>query len=208
MQKRSKLHFMRWGNWGAGDKMYHRFGKRLLDLLLSILAILILSPLLMVSAIAIRLEDGGPALFRQERVGKYQKPFTLFKFRSMPVNTGDIPSAEAEKVRITRIGSFIRRTNIDELPQLFNIFLGDMSIVGPRPALARQETLCQLRAEKGVFTCKPGLTGLAQVNAYDNMPDAEKASWDGQYCGHVTLWRDVGIILRTFGYLLKPPPAY
>lgn len=188
--------------------MYCRLGKRLLDLVLSALAIFILSPLLIMTAIAIRLEDGGSSLFRQERVGKQQKPFTLFKFRSMPVNTGDIPSAEAKKVKITKIGSFIRRTNIDELPQLFNIFRGDMSIVGPRPALARQETLCQLRAEKGVFACKPGLTGLAQINAYDNMPDAEKADWDEQYCAHVTLWEDVRIILRTFGYLLKPPPAY
>jgi lipopolysaccharide/colanic/teichoic acid biosynthesis glycosyltransferase len=188
--------------------MYRRFGKRLLDLVLSAIAIFILSPLLIMTVIAIRLEDGGAALFRQARVGKQQKPFILLKFRSMPVNTGDIPSAEAKKVKITKTGSFIRRTNIDELPQLFNIFRGDMSIVGPRPALPQQETLCQLRAEKGVFTCKPGLTGLAQVNAYDSMPDAEKASWDGQYCAQVTFLGDIHIILRTFGYLLKPPPAY
>jgi len=189
--------------------MYRRFGKRILDILLSCLALAILSPVLLVVALAIRLEDGGPALFRQQRVGRWGKPFVLFKFRSMPVNTVNVPSAQAASaVKITRVGAFIRRTNIDELPQLINILRGDMSIVGPRPALATQEELCALREKLGVYRCAPGLTGLAQVNSYDGMPDTEKATWDAEYCRNVTFWTDIVIILRTFVYLLKPPPTY
>lgn len=188
--------------------MYRSFGKRLLDLLLSGIALLVLSPIMVLVAAAIWIEDRGPALFRQERVGRNRVPFTVLKFRSMPVNTGDIPSAQAKSARITRVGAVIRRTNLDELPQLINIWRGDMSVVGPRPALARQTELCTLREEAGALTCKPGLTGLAQINSYDGMPDAEKASWDGQYCADVSLFGDLSIIFRTLGYLLKPPPVY
>lgn len=188
--------------------MYRRYGKRLLDIFLSGIASLVLSPVMILVAVAILLEDGQPVLFRQRRVGHKGEPFTVLKFRSMPVNTGDIPSAQANTARITRIGAIIRRTNIDELPQLFNIFRGDMSIVGPRPALASQKELCELRERQGVLQCKPGLTGLAQINSYDGMPDTEKAAWDAQYCNHVTFLNDVRIILRTFLYLLKPPPVY
>ena len=188
--------------------MYSRWGKRLLDVLLSGAALLTLSPLILLAALAIRLEDGGPALFRQKRVGRNREPFTVLKFRSMPVNTGDVPSAEAGAARITRVGGLISRTNIDELPQLINILRGDMSVVGPRPALAQQEELCAMREAKGALRCKPGLTGLAQINSYDGMPDREKATWDAQYCAAVSLIGDVKIILGTFRYLLKPPPVY
>lgn len=188
--------------------MYARFGKRLFDLLAAAVALIVLSPLMLLVGIAIRLEDGGPALFRQKRVGQDGKPFVLFKFRSMPVNTGDIPSAQASNVKVTRVGTFIRRTNIDELPQLINILRGDMSVVGPRPALPSQKTLCDLRRSLGVLRCKPGLTGLAQINSYDGMPETEKASWDAKYCEQITLVGDLAIIFRTFGYLRKPPPVY
>lgn len=188
--------------------MYFRYGKRLLDLFLSGIALLMLSPAMLLVALAILIDDGRPILFRQKRVGRDGQLFTILKFRSMPVNTGDIPSAQARSARVTRVGAFIRRTNIDELPQLFNIFRGDMSIVGPRPALPSQVELCELRERFGVFRCKPGLTGLAQVNSYDGMPETEKAAWDAQYCVQVTFLNDVRIILRTFLYLLKPPPVY
>lgn len=197
-----------WVRLERGDSMYRALGKRLLDILISGAALFVLSPILLVVAAAIRLEDGGPALFRQDRVGRNRDPFTIFKFRSMPVNTGDIPSAQAKTARITRIGAFIRRTNLDELPQLINIWRGDMSVVGPRPALARQVDLCAMRERMGAFACKPGLTGLAQINSYDGMPDEEKASWDGRYCEQVSFLGDLSIIFRTFGYLLKPPPVY
>jgi len=188
--------------------VYHRYGKRLLDIFLSGFALLLLCPVMLLVALAILIEDGKPVLFRQQRVGHRGAPFTVLKFRSMPVNTGDVPSAQAKSIRITRVGAIIRRTNIDELPQFLNIFRGDMSIVGPRPALASQKELCELRERQGVLRCKPGLTGLAQINSYDGMPDKEKATWDAQYCAHVTFFNDVRIILRTFLYLLKPPPVY
>lgn len=188
--------------------MYRRFGKRVLDIALSGIALVILSPLMLLVALAIRLEDGGPALFRQERVGRERKQFTILKFRSMPVNTGDVPSAQARAFRITRIGAFIRRTNIDELPQLINILRGDMSIVGPRPALPQQEELCAMREKNGALRCRPGLTGLAQINSYDGMLDSQKAAWDAQYAANITFLGDIKIILQTFGYLLRPPPVY
>jgi lipopolysaccharide/colanic/teichoic acid biosynthesis glycosyltransferase len=188
--------------------MYRRYGKRWLDLLTSSMALVLLSPIMLLVALAIRIEDGGPALFQQERVGREGRPFTVLKFRSMPVDTGDKPSAEAKTVSITRVGTIIRRTNLDELPQLINIWRGDMSVVGPRPALAAQVDLCRLRKESGALACKPGLTGLAQINAYDGMPDSEKAAWDAQYCRQLSFCSDVRIILGTFIYLLKPPPVY
>jgi O-antigen biosynthesis protein WbqP len=188
--------------------MYQLIGKRIMDLTLSGLAIIGLSPILLIAALAIRREDGGPALFKQERVGRDGRSFTVFKFRSMPVNTGDIPSSQAGSVRITRVGKFIRRANIDELPQLFNIFRGAMSIVGPRPALTSQTEHCAMRSQHGVDRCAPGLTGLAQINSYDGMPEVEKVRWDAQYARSVSFVGDIGVILRTFLYLRKPPPTY
>lgn len=188
--------------------MYRHGGKRILDILLAATALLLLSPAMALVAVAIRLEDGGPVFFRQERVGRGEIPFTLLKFRSMPVSTAHVPSAEAKSARVTRVGTFIRRTNIDELPQLLNILLGEMSVVGPRPALPAQQQLRSFRSRLGAMQCRPGLTGLAQVNSYDGMPDKEKADWDGRYCLSVSFTGDVKIILRTFAYLLKPPPVY
>jgi O-antigen biosynthesis protein WbqP len=126
----------------------------------------------------------------------------------MPVGTGDMPSASAGSARVTKVGKLIRRTNIDELPQLFNVVEGDMSPVGPRPALPTQRQLCEYRAQNGALACKPGLTGLAQINSYDRMPEREKAEWDGRYASSVSVLTDIGIVVRTFSYLLKRPPVY
>lgn len=188
--------------------MYRRFGKRLVDIALAAAALLALLPLLALVAIIIKVEDGGSVIFRQRRIGRGMQPFMLLKFRSMRENVGDVPSERARTLPITRIGKLIRRTNIDELPQLVNILRGDMSVVGPRPALPSQTELIALREANGAFTVRPGLTGLAQVNAYDNMPACHKAEFDGTYAARITLWGDMGIILRTFVYLTKPPPTY
>ncbi len=187
--------------------LYEQFGKRLLDVVVSLCAALLMTPLMALVALGIVLDDGGHPLFFQKRVGRNGASFTLVKFRSMPINTKDVPSAEA-KVRFTRIGGIIRRTNVDELPQLFCILRGDMSLVGPRPALAAQTELLAMRQQNGAILCKPGLTGLAQVNSYDGMPDEEKAWWDGEYANHVSFLTDIKIMLRTLTYLLKPPPVY
>lgn len=188
--------------------MYASFGKRALDLIAAAGALLVLSPLLLLVALLIRVFDPGPAIFRQQRVGKDGTPFTLYKFRSMPVNTGDIPSAGISAVRLAWTGKVIRRTNLDELPQLVNILKGDMSIVGPRPPLQSQSDLIDFRRANGALACRPGLTGWAQVNSFDGMSNAEKARLDGEYAARLSLAFDLRVILRTFAYLAKPPPKY
>ncbi|MCO6146880.1 sugar transferase [Flavobacterium sp. NRK1] len=188
--------------------MYRTFFKRLIDITASLICIIIFAPLFFIVGLIIYLQDRGNPFFRQSRVGLYEKQFVLMKFRSMPVNTANVPSNEVAKIKITPFGKFIRRSNLDELPQLFNIFLGEMSIVGPRPALPSQTELVLMRREKNAYSCRPGLTGLAQVNSYDNMPETEKAKWDGIYAGNLTFLQDVKIVLRTFVYLTKKPPTY
>ena len=188
--------------------MYRTFGKRILDLLLVIPAIIVLSPVYFFTALLIWLEDRGPAIFKQKRVGIGGEEFTVFKFRSMPVNTGDVPSRDASTLRITKVGKVIRRLSIDELPQLFNILFGTMSLVGYRPGLRKQTELFDLREAANVHSMKPGLTGLAQIRGFDGMSDEEKAALDAEYVGKVSLGTDIKIILKTFLYLLKPPPAY
>lgn len=187
---------------------YEKVGKRVFDIAAASMAMVVLSPVLLATTLAVRLEDGGPALFISERVGRNGHLFRFLKFRSMPVNTAQVPSASAGQLRITRTGRIIRRTSIDELPQLINILRGDMSIVGPRPAIPSQIGLKQLRERNGALACRPGLTGLAQVNSFDGMPEDAKAQYDGQYAQRITLWGDLKIILGTFRYLLAPPPAY
>jgi len=187
---------------------YPAWGKRLLDLTLASAALLVLAPLLLLVALAIWLEDRGPVLFRQQRSGRNGQPFTLLKFRSMPVGSANLPSHEAARLGVTRVGALIRRTNIDELPQLLNIVAGDMSLVGPRPALPSQTELLALRRENGSIACRPGLTGQAQINSYDGMPVTHKAEQDGEYARHVNFPHDCAIILRTFRYLARRPPVY
>ena len=188
--------------------VYDKVFKRALDVACASTAIVVLSPLLVLAALAIRLEDRGPAVFRQMRVGRRGAPFTLMKFRSMPVGTPEVPSAQSTQLKVTKVGAFIRRANIDELPQLFNIVRGDMSVVGPRPALPSQHSLVSARKALHVDELRPGLTGLAQVNSYDGMSEREKIEWERQYASKVTFFGDIMIILRTVGYLLSRPPVY
>lgn len=188
--------------------MYRNFFKRAFDVFLSAISLFFLSPLMLLVAILIKLEDGGSILFKQKRVGINGQSFDFLKFRSMPITAANVPKTEAVKIPITRIGKIIRRTNIDELPQLFNILRGEMSIVGPRPAIPAQTELCLMRKENGALNCLPGLTGLAQVNAYDGMPETEKAKFDGEYQTNLSFLNDLKIILRTFAYLTRKPPVY
>ncbi len=188
--------------------MYQKFGKRCLDVIIVFLAVFSLSPLMIVIALLIIIFDPGPIIFKQQRVGKNGKIFEFFKFRSMPINTGHLTSDQIGQVRLTWVGKFIRRSNIDELPQLLNILKGDMSIVGPRPPITSQNDLVQLRKENGALEVRPGLTGLAQLNSFDRMSAAEKAKFDGVYTKEITLTNDVKIILNTVVYLFKPPPVY
>jgi O-antigen biosynthesis protein WbqP len=188
--------------------MYRKFLKRSLDIVLSAIALLLASPVMLIVAAAIYLEDRGNIIFRQKRIGADGSIFEVLKFRSMPENIGDVESAKARELPITKVGRFIRRTNLDELPQLINVLRGDMSLVGPRPPIPTQLGLCRLRESNGSMSCLPGLTGLAQVNGYDGMPDEEKAQWDGKYAETLSFFVDAKIVLRTFGYLKRKPPVY
>lgn len=188
--------------------MYRLFLKRLLDIFCSLLALILLFPLLLTIAMLIKIFDPGPVFFSQSRVGKDEKSFNFYKFRSMPVNTGDIPSDKVGSVKLTLVGKIIRRTNVDELPQLFNIIKGDMSIVGPRPPIPSQKELICARKRNGAIKLKPGLTGLAQVNSFDYMTSRQKADFDGEYYKNLSFFLDVKIVLNTITYLFKPPPVY
>lgn len=192
----------------APPRLYERWGKRIVDVILAIPLAALIAPVALITALVIRLEDRGPAIFRQERVGQDGSSFIIRKFRTMPVNTANIPSADAGGLRVTRVGRILRRTSLDELPQIVSVLRGDMSIVGPRPPIPSQSVLVELRRENGSLRLRPGLTGLAQVHGFDGMTDRAKAAWDAKYLGDVGVATDLWIMLRTFGYLLHKPPRY
>lgn len=188
--------------------MYERSIKRVFDVVFAGLTLIALSPLMLLISLAIRIEDRGPAFFRQKRIGRNGAEFDLLKFRSMPVSASNVPKTDAGALTITRVGKLIRRTNLDELPQLINVLRGEMSLVGPRPAISSQTALIEMRKKAGVERCLPGMTGLAQVNAYDGMPETEKAAHDSRYASSISFANDFKILSKTFGYLLRRPPVY
>jgi len=188
--------------------MYERWGKRGVDVVISVVSLMVLSPLMAIVALAIWLEDRHTPLFRQERAGQGSGRFTIMKFRTMPVNTAHEPSAALRAPVVSRTGRLLRRLNLDELPQLVNILRGDMSIVGPRPALPSQTVLIALRESAGATRAKPGLTGLAQIRSYDDMPDEVKAAHDAEYAKRITFVGDCVIIVKTLAYLTRQPPTY
>ena len=175
--------------------------KRVIDIVISGLAIVVLSPVLLLIAIAIKLDSKGPVLFKQKRVGKNKSHFMIYKFRSMYVDTpSDMPThlLKDPKAMITKVGAFLRKTSLDELPQLFNIFKGEMAIVGPRPALWNQYDLIEERDKYGANNIRPGLTGWAQINGRDELEIDEKAKLDGYYVEHMTPLIDLKCFFGTF----------
>jgi O-antigen biosynthesis protein WbqP len=182
--------------------------KRICDILLSVLLLLVLSPIYAILAIIISLQDGGPAIFKQKRVGRLGKEFLFYKFRSMPVSAPNVESRETQKIQITTFGKFIRRTNLDELPQFYNVLKGDMSFIGPRPPIPTQIDLVNMRRENGALALQPGLTGWAQVNSYDGMTSEQKAIFDGQYAQRFGLGIEILILFKTIVYFTKKPPTY
>lgn len=188
--------------------MYRSLIKRIIDVFFSLLTCIILLPILLAVAIIIWVQDGGPVFFIHQRIGQNGKLFDFYKFRSMPINTPLVESKDTHSLSITPFGKFIRRTNIDELPQLINILKGDMSLIGPRPPIPSQTELVELRRANGSLYVRPGLTGWAQVNAYDYMPLAEKARFDGEYSQRISFLFDAYIVIRTLSYLRKKPPVY
>ena len=175
--------------------------KRVIDIVISGLAIVVLSLVLLLIAIAIKLDSKGPVLFKQKRVGKNKSHFMIYKFRSMYVDTpSDMPThlLKDPTAMITKVGAFLRKTSLDELPQLFNIFKGEMAIVGPRPALWNQYDLIEERDKYGANNIRPGLTGWAQINGRDELEIDEKSKLDGYYVQNMSLGLDIKCFLGTF----------
>lgn len=177
----------------------HGWVKRSADIVLAGLGLIALSPLLLAVAAAIRLDTPGPVLFAQRRSGRGSDEFVIFKFRSMAAGTPDLAThlVDPGRVSVTRVGRVIRRTSVDELPQLWNILIGDMTLVGPRPALYNQYDLIALREEAGVDALKPGLTGWAQINGRDEIPMERKVAYDREYLERLSLFFDARILVRT-----------
>ena len=186
--------------------MYKKFGKRLLDLVLSGCAIVALFPVLLILMIAIKLDSPGPVFFRQKRVGIHKTHFGILKFRTMRIDTPrDCPTHLLENPQqwITRVGGFLRKTSLDELPQIFNIFAGHMSIIGPRPALWNQFDLIEERDKYGANDVMPGLTGWAQINGRDELPIDVKAKLDGEYVQRQSLAFDIKCFVGTVVSVLR-----
>ena len=179
--------------------------KRVFDILLGCLAALILLLPVLLVAVAVRLTSKGPALYWSDRVGRNNMVFKMPKFRSMRVGTPAVAThlLGSPRAYLTSIGSFLRKSSLDELPQLWSILAGDMSFVGPRPALFNQQDLIALRTEHGVHTLVPGLTGWAQVNGRDELPIPEKVKLDVAYLQRQSMWFDVRILWLTFIKVLK-----
>lgn len=186
--------------------MYQKFGKRLLDIVLSALGIVVLLPVFALIAIAIEVDDPGPVFFRQKRVGIHKTHFPIMKFRTMKVDTPkDTPThlLENPDQYITRVGRVLRKTSLDELPQIFQIFTGKMSIIGPRPALWNQFDLIAERDRYGANDVRPGLTGWAQINGRDELPIDVKARLDGEYVKNISFKFDCKCFFGTIVSVLR-----
>ena len=169
-----------------------------MDFAFALLCLPVATVAILLLVIVIRLDSPGAALFRQQRLGKDEREFTLFKLRTMAIHTVDQPSHEADRAKITRAGRVLRRLKLDELPQLYNVLTGSMSLVGPRPCLPSQSELRYARRELGVFKLRPGVTGLAQIEGVDMSTPRELAEKDAEYLVYGSLTGDIGILARTF----------
>lgn len=186
--------------------MYRNGLKRVLDFLLSLMGIIVLSPIFLLLFLAIKIDSQGPIIFKQKRIGKGKKYFYIYKFRTMRTDTPkEMPThlLENPDYFITKVGKFLRKTSLDELPQLWNILKGDMAIIGPRPSLWNQYDLIQERDKYGANDIRPGLTGLAQINGRDELEIPVKAKLDGKYTTHVSLSMDLKCFFGTISAVFK-----
>lgn len=184
---------------------YLRF-KRLCDFILSLFGLIVLSPIFILLMILIKIDSKGPILFKQKRIGKNKKHFYILKFRTMRIDTPkDTPTHLLENPEkwITKMGKFLRKTSLDELPQIINILKGDMSIIGPRPALWNQYDLIEERDKYNVHSLYPGLTGYAQIHGRDELPIPEKAKLDGYYVNNINMWLDIKVFFGTIISIFK-----
>lgn len=188
--------------------MSYKNFKRFCDISLALILLICLFPIFLIIAIIIYADDRGPFIFKQKRIGVDGQEFDFYKFRSMPLNTPIVQSSETNKIKITKFGKFIRRTNLDELPQFYNVLKGDMSFIGPRPPIPSQIDLIGYRKSNGAIKLRPGLTGLAQVNSFDGMTPFQKSEYDGIYAKSISFRTDIKILLKTIVYFTKKPPTY
>lgn len=178
--------------------------KRVLDFLISLFALIILSPLFLVVSVGVLISDGSPVFFRQKRVGKNNELFEIYKFRTMKRGTENVASNDLSDadVKITRFGKILRATSIDELPQLLNILNGSMSLIGPRPLIPEETRIRELREKYNVYSVRPGITGWAQVNGRDNVSAEKKALLDKEYVEKQSLMFDIKIFFMTIHQVL------
>ena len=182
--------------------MYRKYVKRLLDIIMAAAGIIVLSPVMLVTAFLVHVKLGSPVISKQKRPGKNEKIFEMYKFRSMTDERDQDGKLLPDEVRLTEFGKKLRATSLDELPELFNILKGDMSVVGPRPQLVRDMVFMSSKQRKR-HTVLPGLTGLAQVNGRNNITWEEKFRWDLQYIRHISFREDIVIVIKTIGKVLK-----
>lgn len=190
---------------GVKRMMYLKI-KRMVDIVLSLIGLIVLSPIFLILIVAIKLDSKGPVLFKQKRVGIHKTHFNILKFRTMRIDTPkDTPThlLENPEQYITKVGKFLRKSSLDELPQIINIFKGEMSIIGPRPALWNQYDLIAERDKYGVNDIPPGLTGWAQINGRDELPIDVKAKLDGEYVQRMSFWMDVNCFFGTIVSVIK-----
>lgn len=186
--------------------MYVNYIKRILDIALSLIGLIVLLPIFLILIIAILIDDFGPVFFTQKRIGIHKSHFLLYKFRTMKVSTPhDSPThlLKNPEQYITRVGTFLRKYSLDELPQIWNILMGDMSIIGPRPALWNQDDLVAEREKYGANDIKPGLTGWAQINGRDELLITDKARLDGDYVKRLSFFFDCRCFFGTFLSVLR-----
>ena len=179
--------------------------KRFFDFTVSLLLIIILSPLFVLIGLIVLIDDGGPIVFKQYRVKKDNKLFYIYKFRTMKNDTRNTATSDLTEAefQITKSGRFLRKTSLDELPQLFNVLIGDMSFVGPRPLIPEEKEIRNLRRDYGVFSVRPGITGWAQVNGRDMLTAEEKALFDKEYVEKQSILFDIKIMIKTVAVVLK-----
>ena len=181
------------------------FFKRFFDIFVSFFLLVILLPVFALIALVVRVVDGPKVIFLQKRVGKGGKEFTVYKFRTMILEMPDKPTIDVYDPDscITKTGKFLRKTSLDELPQLLNVLMGSMSFVGPRPLIVIEKDVHELRMKKGVYDVRPGITGLAQVSGRDMISHEEKVKYDKEYVENLSLFKDIKIIFRTLAAVLK-----
>lgn len=186
--------------------MYKKYIKRMMDFILAFVGLVVLSPFFLIIAILVKIDSKGPVLFKQKRVKQGKEYFDILKFRTMKIDTPkNMPThmLKNSQIYITKIGHFLRKLSLDELPQIINILKGDMSIIGPRPALWNQYDLIEERDKYGANDVKPGLTGLAQIKGRDELPIDIKAKLDGEYVEKFSFWLDVKVFFGTILSVLK-----